>query len=276
MRKCIISLVILVAVTAATGSGQGARSIIPQTAPARAEVLVLGVYHMANRGHDIFNTQADDVLAPKRQAEMAQLIEVLKKFNPTKIAVESDAFGQRVKREYGDYLTGKYTLTRNEIDQIGYHLAKDLGHKTVYAVDVDGEFPYQRVVNFAKASGRSKELEQVMNTFGEQVKTENAYLASHTILETLVYMNSDEQAATNIAGYSKLIRFGEAGDWAGADLVAEWFRRNVRIYSNIAQLADSPNERVLVIYGAGHLPWLRNDIASNPEMRLRKLAEFVK
>jgi hypothetical protein len=32
----------------------------------RAEVLVLGVYHMANPGHDIFNMQADDVLAPKR------------------------------------------------------------------------------------------------------------------------------------------------------------------------------------------------------------------
>jgi hypothetical protein len=276
MRKYLIWLVSLVAVTAVTGFGQRAQSIAPQTAPARAEVMVLGVYHMSNPGHDIFNTQADDVLAPKRQAEMTQLIEVLKKFNPTKIAVESDAFGQRAKREYGDYLAGKYTLSRNEIDQIGYRLAKDLGHRTVYAVDVDGEFPYQRVVNFAKASGRSKELEQVMSTFGDQVKAQNAYLASHTILETLVYINSDEQAATNIAGYSKLIRFGEVGDWAGADLVADWFRRNVRIYSNIAQLADSPNERVLVIYGAGHLPWLQNDIASNPEMRLRKLAEFVK
>src|SRR5207247_312395 len=58
--------------------------------PARAEVLVLGVYHMANPGHDIFNMQADDVLAPKRQAEIAQVIAALKKFNPTKIALEAD------------------------------------------------------------------------------------------------------------------------------------------------------------------------------------------
>src|SRR2546430_15130549 len=58
--------------------------------PARAEVLVLGVYHMSNPGHDIFNMQADDVLAPKRQAEIAQVMAVLKRFQPTKIAVERD------------------------------------------------------------------------------------------------------------------------------------------------------------------------------------------
>src|ERR1041384_502852 len=48
----------------------------------RAEVLVLGVYHMANPGHDIFNMQADDVLAPKRQQEIVELAGVLKKFKP--------------------------------------------------------------------------------------------------------------------------------------------------------------------------------------------------
>src|SRR5512132_3843740 len=52
----------------------------------RPEILVLGTYHMGNPGRDVFNMQADDVLAPKRQQEMAQVIEVLKKFRPTKIA----------------------------------------------------------------------------------------------------------------------------------------------------------------------------------------------
>src|SRR5438128_9151913 len=97
----------------------------------RPEILVLGTYHMANPGHDIFNMQADDVLAPKRQQEIAQLIEVLKKFHPTKIAIEADIWSKRVGQQYSDYVAGKYTLSRNEIDQIGYRLAKELGHKSV-------------------------------------------------------------------------------------------------------------------------------------------------
>src|SRR3989442_2419404 len=107
---------------------------VSQQSPAeRAEVLVLGVYHMSNPGHDIFNMQADDVLAPKRQAEIAQVIAALKKFNPTKIALEADSFSDRIPKRYAEYVAGKYELTRNEIDQIGLRLARELDHKTVYA-----------------------------------------------------------------------------------------------------------------------------------------------
>src|ERR1044071_870934 len=101
-------------------------SAAPETP--RAEVLVLGVYHMANPGRDIFNTKADDVLTPKRQAEIAQLIEALKKFKPTKVAIEADVYSERAPKQYADFLAGNYTLTRNENDQIGYRLAKELGH----------------------------------------------------------------------------------------------------------------------------------------------------
>src|SRR5438132_3461620 len=245
-------------------------------ASARAEVLVLGVYHMANPGHDIFNMQADDVLAPKRQAEIAQLMEALKKFQPTKIAVEADFGSDRIAKRYADYTAGKYELTRNEIDQIGLRLAKELGHKTVYPVDADGEFPFQHVVNYAKASGRSKELDAVLSEVGAMVKAQNAYLASHTVLETLLYMNSDDKVAEDVSFYYREAEFGEPWDWAGADLVSDWFRRNMRIYSNVLKLIESPNERVVVIFGAGHLGWLRSDFAGNRNLHLRKLAEFAK
>ncbi len=36
----------------------------PEPPTARAQVLVLGVYHMANPGYDLVNMNADDVLAP--------------------------------------------------------------------------------------------------------------------------------------------------------------------------------------------------------------------
>ncbi len=269
----IFALAMGSAITALT---QQAAAQKPEPPAARAQVLVLGVYHMSNPGHDVFNMKADDVLATNRQAEIAQLIEVLKSFQPTKIAIEADTGSQRVGREYSDYLAGKYTLSRNEIDQIGYRLARQLGHKTVYPVDADGEFPFQRFMNYAKASGHSKELDALMGEIGSKVKAQNEYLASHTVLETLLYMNADDKVAEDVAFYYRQAHFSEPGDWAGADLVADWFRRNIRIYSNITQLVDSPNERVLVIFGAGHLGWLQHDFASDPSFRLRKLADFVK
>ena len=242
----------------------------------RSEVLVLGTYHMANPGHDIINMQADDVLAPKLQAELGQLIAVLKKFHPTKIAVEREPNDKHTATDYADYLAGKHDLTRNEIEQVGFRLAKELGHKSVYAVDADGDFPYLRLVKYAKATGRSKELDAIYGEVGEMVKAQGAYLASHTILETLLSMNSDERVARDVGLYFRQAHLGEPYDWAGADLVSDWFRRNMRIFSNIVQLGDSPDQRILVIYGAGHLGWLRFAVASDPTLRLRKLADFAR
>jgi hypothetical protein len=164
-------LILALAMGSATPArGQQADAEKPDAPGACAQVLVLGVYHMSNPGRDIFNMKADDVLAPTRQAEIAQLIEVLKRFHPTKIAVEADAWDDRIRKRYADYAGGTHELSRNEVEQIGFRLAKELGHESVYPVDVEGEFPFQRLVNYAKASGRSKELEAMMAEVGARVK----------------------------------------------------------------------------------------------------------
>jgi len=100
--------------------------------------------------------------------------------------------------------------------------------------------------------------------------------SAHTILETLLYLNSDEKVAEAVGYYFRQAHLGEAWNWAGADLVADWFRRNMRIFTNIMRIAGSPNDRVLVIYGSGHLGWLRFAFASDPTVRLRKLAEIAR
>jgi hypothetical protein len=87
MKENIAFTLVLAVATATVACAQQSSAENPADRP---EVLVLGVYHMANRSHDIYNMHADDVLTPKRQAEIAQVIEALKKFNPTKIAVEAD------------------------------------------------------------------------------------------------------------------------------------------------------------------------------------------
>ena len=271
LKRCVLIFTLVIACAIATPAQQAA----PQKPPeARAEVLVLGVYHMANPGRDIFNTKADDVFAPKRQQEIAQLMEVLKRFQPTKIAIEADPWGPRVG-QYSDYLARKYTLTRNEIDQIGYRLARELGHRAIYAVDVDGDFPWQRVINYAKANGVAEKFEAINAGWGTLVKEQGDYLRSHTVLETLLYTNSDSRVARDVALYFAAVRYADPFDYAGPDLLAAWYQRNIRIYHNIVKLIESPKEKILVIYGAGHLGWLRQDISNDAAVRLRRLADLT-
>jgi hypothetical protein len=242
---------------------------------ARPEILVLGTYHMANPGRDVHNMQADDVLSPRRQREIAQLIEVLKRFRPTKIAVEAQVGSQRIPQQYADYLAGKYTLTRNEIDQIGFRLAKELGHHAVHPVDESGDFPYYRVLNYAKANGLKEKFDAREATTAARVKAQGDFLRTHTVLETLEYMNADSVVAEAVASYYAFVPFGERFEYAGPDLVAAWFQRNIRIYHNITRLISSPTDRILVIYGSGHLGWLQQNARNDPTVRLRKLADVM-
>ena len=250
-------------------------SVLQAQRSERPQILVLGTYHMASPGKDLFNSQVDDIMSSKRQAEIAALTEVLKKFRPTKIAIEANVSSARAKREYAGYLDGKYTLTPNEIDQIGYRLAKELGHKTVYPVDEDGDFPFFRVRNYAIANGRKEQFEAAQAVTGLRVKSESAFLASHTVLEHLQFLNADSSSARAMGEYyMSFMPFGEPYEYAGADLIASWFQRNLRIYNNVRALLE-PGDRVLVIYGSGHLGWLRQIIGGDPGVRLVRLSDIA-
>jgi hypothetical protein len=241
--------------------------------PPVAEVLVLGSYHMSNPGRDIFNMQADDVLAPKRQAEMRELLDVLSRFRPTKIAIEASSDSPKIDM-YKEFLAGKHELSRDEREQIGFRLAQALGQTKVYGIDIQGDFPFAAVQDYAKAHGREKELESRMAAVGTRVKENNEYLKSHTILQMLLHINSQEAVRRDMAGYAMLAHYGEEGDYAGAQLLTSWYQRNMRIHTHLLNVIQ-PGDRVLVIYGAGHLGLLRQDIQADPTLKLRSLDEFV-
>jgi hypothetical protein len=241
--------------------------------PPLAEVLVLGSYHMGNPGRDIFNLKADDVLAPQRQSEIRELLDALALFRPTKIAIEADSDGPKIKL-YQDYLAGKYELGRDEREQIGFRLGKELKLPKIYGIDIEGEFPFSAVQDYAKARGREKELDSLMAKVGKDVQDENEFLKSHSVLQMLLRMNSGGSAGRGLAGYAMFAHFGEEYDYAGAGLLTMWYQRNMRIHTHLLNVIE-PGDRVLVIYGAGHLGLLRQNVQADPTLKLRTLEELA-
>jgi len=256
-----------------------ANSAVAAQAPNRPELLIVGTYHMANRNHDAYNVRADDVLSAKRQHEIERVIGVLQAFRPSKIAIEADLDdSDRVNREYASYVAGTYTLSRDETNQLGYRLARQLGHHHVYAVNAwaGNDFPLQPVSDYAKAHRQAALYQRVMAKWGAATSELDKYLSSHAVLETLEYANSDAFVAENMGPYFEMARFGEPGDYPGPDLLGNYYLRNIRIYRNIVSLIESPRDRVLVLYGYGHLGWLREIARQDQTVRVRTLSEFAR
>jgi Family of unknown function (DUF5694) len=270
LRTVNLLLVLVAAASAQT------KEAVRTTSAKKARVLVLGVFHMANPGKDMFNLQVDDVLAPKRQKELSELAETLKKFQPTKIALEAPAESEKIRKQYEDYLAGNYSLTRSESDQIGFRLAKAIGHKQVYGIDTQGDFPFDPIEQFAKKNRKEELLNGLISQVPKEIEAMSVILSKGTILDLLRYMNQDEHVRRDHEFYMGMAQFAGNGEYPGPDLLAAWYQRNIRIYSNLRGLIDSPDDRLLVIYGSGHLFWLQRDVFDSPDLELARFSDYTK
>ncbi|MDE0684643.1 MAG: DUF5694 domain-containing protein [Candidatus Poribacteria bacterium] len=236
-------------------------------------IMILGSKHLANPGMDRFNTKMDDVLAPKRQREIKQLVEQLKAFSPTKIALEVDfSRNAEINAEYQGYLKGTYQLTRGEGDQIGYRLAKQLGHSKVYCIDYfrnysqepDGFFPEDfdwDLVNpdkFAKVHNQEHLMEQPSAVEGKVTQDADGTTwiepeKYEPIIDMYRRLNQPEGRRADHQEYLRIARVGLGDQYPGANWVGHlWYTRNLKIFVNLTRITESDDDRILLIIGAGH------------------------
>ncbi|MEJ7698714.1 MAG: DUF5694 domain-containing protein [Pyrinomonadaceae bacterium] len=97
--------------------------------------MILGVYHFANPNLDLVKSNLPDHLSDQKQKEIAELLDLLANFKPTKIVVEAAPENTKVQNNYSEYLKGNYKLTADETAQIGFRLAKRFDLKQLYLAD---------------------------------------------------------------------------------------------------------------------------------------------
>lgn len=245
----------------------------------KAQVMILGSFHMNNPGADVYNLEADDVLAPKRQAEIKAVVAALAKFKPTKIAIERNYGGKTDSIEQGyyqQYVAGNRPLNRNEDEQIGFRLAKRLGHSSIYCVDNLGiGFPYDEMIDFATKNDQLSALERGQQMMQKLMTEQAEHLKTKTVGQFLKNMNQPAYLKNLHGLYMDFCKVGKGQDYSGADLVADWYHRNIRIFSNINKITTSKEDRILVIFGAGHAPILRELIEYAEDYELVEAIDYL-
>lgn len=235
-------------------------------------VMIVGDFHMSNPGHDLHNVQADDVLAPKRQTEIAAVTNALAKFQPTLVAVEwpADITDQR----YDAYLKGTLAPSHNEVVQLGFRLAKTAGLKGVAGIDVDGDFPYDAVQAYAQAHGMDAILAKANADIEVFVKAQDGKLAQGSIGGVLRFLNDPALIKDGNAFYRMALKVGGGAVQPGADLLTQWYRRNFLICANLVQRAK-PGDHVVVFYGSGHSFLLRQCVGEMPGYKLVEANDYL-
>lgn len=240
--------------------------------PAPVQVMVVGLFHLSNPGHDLHNMKVDDVLAPKRQAELAAITDALARFKPDKVAVEWPR--ETVDERYPKYLAGSLPPSRNEVVQLGFRLAKTAHATGVYGIDADGDFPYEPVKTYADAHGLSSQLDAEGAKVDRQMAEQQRLLAEQGLSAALRRVNEPALIDEGNAFYRNVLRIGSGNEQPGAELLAAWYRRNFLICANLLQLTK-PGDHIVVFYGSGHAFLLRQCVRETPGFQLVEPNDYL-
>lgn len=242
----------------------------------RIPILILGSYHMSNPGADRFNLESDDVLSPGRQAEIEDVVNRLSAFRPTVVALESPWGSAGNATDYRAWLEGEHELRRKEEEQIGFRLAREAGLETVHPVDVRIGLPDSLLTATLESDPSLGRHLADLQPYGEAAMAlMGDMLSEMTVGEFLWEMNSPEGLAANHSTYFRFfLPIVADTSYGGADYVAVWYRRNLRIASNIGRIAEE-GDRVFLIIGQGHAPILRQVFTDWPRFCLEDALRYL-
>ena len=245
----------------------------------KKKVFILGTFHFASNA-DIIKRNLENMLSEKRQKEIEKVVIRLAAFKPDKICIEWDAGEDQPFTDsvYSEYLNDKFSLKSNEVYQIAFRLAKKLGHKKVYCIDAPGYFLHDTLVSTAKKYNQSDWFDRHFHAVVKVAESEDSLRQIHTLRENLRNINSKAamQFGLDVNDVFTSPLLGEPGEYAGAEFLGEWYKRNIRMYSNVLRVAEAKDKRIFVLVGASHKSIMKQFFETNPQWEFVDVLDYLK
>ncbi|RYY60628.1 MAG: hypothetical protein EOO12_15095 [Chitinophagaceae bacterium] len=248
------------------------------------QVLLLGTFHFAYPNQDAHKTDSSrfiDVLSPQRQRELEELAAVIARFRPTRVYIES-ARGAYHDSLYAEYAAGRYQAGRNEIFQVGYRVAKGAGLSRVYTVDASNlaydyhtQLPMIDSLWTARVPVDSLRDQYWSRRYKKLYDSGDSLQTTLTMLENFLMM-AEPKVLQRLHGAYLVSGFNSDDDDGPDALSIWWYNRNLRIFNNILQTRPGAEDRILVLFGNGHMPLLKHCFLSSPEFEVVELKSLLR
>ncbi|MEO1713007.1 MAG: DUF5694 domain-containing protein [Bacteroidota bacterium] len=240
------------------------------------KVYLLGTFHFGQ-----VEPEEYDIRSAEHQASIQALCDLIIQQKPDKVFTERQPeyeFQNDINGKYAQFLEDGKPPYRNEIYEVGFRIAAALDHPQVYQCDHPGMWGshYKQTLKYARANDQV----DLLNGTGrgtllreDEIANEDSIMANSSLLDYIRWINSDAVMSTSHANY--LTTFTQVGSTdyynydddntlIGAELVADWYRRNILMYSKMINQLDYTEEAIFLVVGGDHVPILTNLFRDNP------------
>ena len=207
------------------------------------DILLLGTFH--------FHEEKTDFNLDEVQLQLDIFCRRISKFSPNAVAVELD------KTKYGDKVCISKDKWRHNLSSesfsVGGRIASFSGLEYIYPVD--------KVLPLNAEMLGNEIWERIMPRLNFLKKCDEI----SDIRKKYQFLNSSEYRLQDANIYLDINVENRDGDYFESRCLSDWYLRNLCIFSNLQNLAKE-HDRILVLYGAGHIPILRDLINTADNM----------
>lgn len=213
----------------------------------------------------------------KNKSETYEVAKMLAQFKPTIICVEIvPERNEELNNDYSGFLKDKAYKTKigGEVALIAYEVGKMSGVKKIYGIDEQATAAY----NYNIGNELKNQVDSLTSkNYVKGLYKEFATMEKLSTLDKLKTFNSKESLEKFININADILIYNSTkGNFEGADEASKFYRRNLRIFSNLNQIPVTKDDRIFIIMGATHTAFLNEFMKRSPKYELVNTADYLK
>ncbi len=213
----------------------------------------------------------------ENQNNAKKIVQMISKFDPTIICVEVPLEEQdELDTEFKKYLNSeKPSSYKGEVGLIAFEVGRMSKVDKIYGIDHEMEYNYNIVREIDnKIDGKTIQefysnpfkyfpdlnVDETKLTFFDRMRIGN----TNGFLDFLILTNAD-----------LLTHVGSGEGFEGADEAAKFYKRNLRIYSNLNRIPATKDDRIFILTGGSHTAFLREFMKRSTKYEMVNTLDYL-
>ncbi|TDU39792.1 hypothetical protein BXY82_1823 [Gelidibacter sediminis] len=271
MKNLLLFVLILTVSACQLESNTKLKTEIPSENASTEKIPVLNFASVHLSGSTDAYSSVTNVNSAKAKAEIAQIVKQLVQFKPTIICVEIPPEStQFINKTFEKYKTDQSNRINysEEVNVIGLEVARLSGAKKIYGIDNPIGFNYPKLIALANSNpSDSLYVKSIMDGYET--------LNNKPLLQQYTEINTTEYKMETFDLYNFLATMHTPNNFEGSDIIADFYKRNLRMYSNFSDIPLTKNDRVLIIMGATHTAYFDIFLGNSPKYLLENAADYT-
>jgi hypothetical protein len=235
------------------------------------KVLNFATFHLTNTTDA--NSSVVDINNPKVKGDIDKIVQKLIEFKPTIICVEiPKQYSQGSNDIYQEYKIDQSRITNwsEEINSIAFEVGRLSGVDSIYGIDFPIGFDYPKLMEMAEISNSPLTI-KFLEKYSKNLEKYNEL----SLIGKFQALNSAEWRSETLNHYNFLSTMHSKENWEGVEIVSEFYKRNLAIYSNFYEIPKKETDRVLIILGGTHSAFLDVFLKNDDNFEIVDPKEFV-